>query len=112
MGQVVLGVVIGNQLFDAAGRCVNKQPEPSRELAVRSEPVNPPAPPRVVSSDPVDEIVSLLATATRLAQGLSRENQSRVREIYRAAQAVLAASTVLPRDDQDKFQAALRGSNR
>lgn len=103
-------------------------PEPSQALTVRSAPaaqLSSPSPakakpspvterssrlPAIVDDDDaIDEIMALLAQTVKIAQTLSPANQRRARDLVHASISVLNATTVLPKDDQTKFQDALKG---
>jgi hypothetical protein len=71
-------------------------------------PVVNPKPNATPTSD-IDQIVKHFAQVVQLAQGLSDEDQRRVRDFARAALATLEATTSLPKSDQRKFERALRG---
>jgi hypothetical protein len=60
------------------------------------------------SSIEVDRIVSLLAEIVMRAQSLQAPDQRRTRDFIMAAHSALAATTVLPKDDQKLFEAHLR----
>jgi hypothetical protein len=60
------------------------------------------------SSIEVDRIVSLLAEIVMRAQSLPAADQRRTRDFIMAAHSALAATTVLPKDDQKLFEAHLR----
>lgn len=101
-----LGVIIGNELYNSQGLRIN-QPVSDTSRAVAVNDGGPshalqPAP----LMDEIDEIVSLLARATKLAQGLSAADQRRVRDFFHAS--LLHATTSLPQEDQSRFQNALR----
>ena len=106
-----IGVVVGDKLFSGSGSgfLPNDPPEPSRAVAIREErearppPVLEPASPE----DEIDEIISMLTAATRMAQSMSPENRRRIRELFHASIALLNATTVLPSGDQTKFKNAL-----
>ena len=57
----------------------------------------------------IDQIIRHFAQVVRLAQGLSDEDQRRVRDFARATLATLEATTMLPKSDQARFQRSLRG---
>ena len=56
----------------------------------------------------VDDIVAVLAKIIVQTRDLSREDQGRVREFLRIANATLSATTCLPDGDQRLFEAHLR----
>lgn len=58
--------------------------------------------------DPLDEIASMLARTVRLARDLDEGDARRVRNLVQACSAALTATTYLPRDDQRRFERALR----
>jgi hypothetical protein len=60
------------------------------------------------SMNEVDQIVGLLSQVVKRAQSLSEPDQRRVRDFVHAAQAMLSATTYLPRSDQRLFEATLR----
>lgn len=62
----------------------------------------------VVNLSEVDQIVALLSQVVRLAQPLSESDQRRARDFMQAAQAMLTATTYLPKSDQRMFEASLR----
>jgi hypothetical protein len=60
------------------------------------------------SMSEVDQIVSLLTQVLVRAQSLSEQDQRRVRDFVQASQAMLTATTYLPKSDQRLFETALR----
>lgn len=66
----------------------------------------------IAPSDDVHEVTQLLARIVRVAQGLSRDDQFRVRELVTAASATLSATTRIDPKDQAAFQSALRQAAR
>jgi hypothetical protein len=61
-----------------------------------------------LTGDPIDEAAQLLARVAKIAQGLNATDQRRIRELVHATSSMLSATTVLPRDDQRRFERALR----
>jgi len=58
-----------------------------------------------------DQIVACLGQVVRRAQGLSDEDQRRVRDFVRATLAALEATTSLPKNDQRMFERSLLGGH-
>jgi hypothetical protein len=58
----------------------------------------------------VDDIVAVLAKIIIQTQTFSKEDQGRVREFLRIANATLSATTCLPIGDQRMFEAHLRNA--
>lgn len=73
--------------------------------------VNPKANSHVTQTSDVELIVKHLAQVVRLAQGLSDEDQRRVRDFVNATQSTLFATTYLAKSDQKIFERALRGDS-
>jgi len=60
------------------------------------------------SMSEVDQIAGLLGQIVMRTKSLSDKDRARVREFIRMTQAVLTATTCLPEQDQQTFEAALR----
>lgn len=111
----VLGVLVDGELFNAQGLRVSEpRVEPSRAVT--------PVPPLEVSqpenrnlipqTNDVLEAATLLARVIRVAHGLGRDDQFRVRELVSAAHSTLSATTRIDPRDQRLFEAALRNAAR
>lgn len=106
-----LGMVVGDKLIAGSGSGFlppDPEPEPTtRAVALREadrDDVMMPETPEEL----IDGIVLRLADIAKTAQSLSPPDQRRVRELLHATTSLLAATTVLPHDDQARFQNALR----
>ena len=66
----------------------------------------------IMPTDAVDRIAELLAEVVLLAQSLTPQDARRAREFLHAASSVLAASTVLPLEDQRIFETHLRNARK
>jgi hypothetical protein len=64
------------------------------------------------SMSEVDQIAGLLGQIVMRTKSLSDKDRARVREFIRMTQAVLTATTCLPEQDQQTFEAALRDAAR
>ena len=69
-------------------------------------------PPVTTSTDNVERIAEYLAEVVLLAQSLTPQDARRAREFLHAASSVLAASTVLPLEDQRIFETHLRNARK
>jgi hypothetical protein len=64
------------------------------------------------SMHPVDQIVAHLGRVVALAQNLSEQDARRARDFVAACSSTLAATTYLPRADQEAIQSALRDARK
>jgi len=102
----VIGILGNDGLVSPDGEVISHRADP-RAVAVRQERTKEP-PRQVIQMDPVDEVAGLLARVIHIAQTLNETDQRRVRDLTHAASSALSASTCLPRDDQRRFEQALR----
>jgi hypothetical protein len=100
----IVGHLIGGEVVGPSGTFVAPIPEPE----IRTVTVIERDPRAVIPTDDVAEVTHLLARIVRIAQGLSRDDQFRVRELVTTASATLSATTRIDPKDQAAFQSALR----